>query len=562
MAGRHALAGQRVDDDLDHAGRRVRPARGRLLAQVRDQVVEHRSRPFHAADPRHRPVVAVADPHRHGVLRREAEGPVVAVIGAGAGLGRHRVGEAQRRFEAEAAGAGLVVAQDVGHQPHRHRVETRGRRRDRAVFQDADRQCLALARQRGVGGGQVEQAYLRVAEGEAETVARRVRVEPGDPGRAQEVVQRGRPAVGGQQAHRRQVQRVGQRVARGHRPVVVAVEVARFIRAGRGGERRRHVGQHRPRAGSRLEGQQIGEWLERRTGGSHRQGVVDLTRGRGKIAGPDERPHRSRPVLDHHHRPLAHLVAGQAGDMVAQAFLGERLERGVDGGVHRAAGGHRQGTHHGHQMGGVERPGRIHQPQGFGARPCQRIRRSKAQHAHPLQDPVAPGQHAFGAQVRVQPGRRLGQGDQCGAFGQRQVGQRFAEIGAGRLPGAALQVAEVCRLQPAGKDAVLGPAGFQGAGQPQFLDFPSQRAGVVAVQPHLHQLHGQRGGARDGPPVPHALAERTYRRQRVEPVMAGEPFVLRRLQGRRQHRWDIRRRQRLPEARPAPRFEGMEQRLS
>ena len=235
--GRAGIAGQRtgIGADLDlfdalGAGELA----GRLVGQgPLHEVVPDRPRTPGARHLFHRRVVSVADPHSRRQLRRVADGPGVAPMVRGAGLGRCRPGQLERVVLAKSRCARLVVSQDVGDQigvlrsQHLLSGGRLGLLEDAAGSvldaQDGDRRdALPLVGKDRVGAHQLQQGDLSCSEREAQTVIVPVQRLDAQPlGH----VQHGRHAHELEGSDRRDVQGLGQGPAQQHRAAMLAVIV-------------------------------------------------------------------------------------------------------------------------------------------------------------------------------------------------------------------------------------------------------------------------------------------------------------------------------------------------
>ena len=122
----------------------------------------------------------------------------------------------------------------------------------------------AAAREHRVGGDELIEAHLGVAQRDAEPVVGRRAVEGGEPGAIEEAQQRAHADVG-RERDRGHVLGAGQRAARQERTAILSVVVARTVEHARlrGRKVRRDVGQHGRGMPPLLERERVGERLER-----------------------------------------------------------------------------------------------------------------------------------------------------------------------------------------------------------------------------------------------------------------------------------------------------------
>src|SRR5690606_24485581 len=111
-------AGVDTDLSLDQPGGRREVLNGQALVYRLHDLVPDGGRAQVAGQAVHRAVIRVADPHADGVLRREPDGPDVAVIVGGAGLdgGGPVAAQLQRRAIPEFVRPRVGVGQDVRDQ--------------------------------------------------------------------------------------------------------------------------------------------------------------------------------------------------------------------------------------------------------------------------------------------------------------------------------------------------------------------------------------------------------------------------------------------------------------
>ena len=84
-----------------------------MLVEVIEKLVEDGAGSGDTGDFAHGLAVGVAHPDTDAELWGETEGPVVPVIGTGAGLTRHREIEVQMGVEAESGGSCGIVGEDI-----------------------------------------------------------------------------------------------------------------------------------------------------------------------------------------------------------------------------------------------------------------------------------------------------------------------------------------------------------------------------------------------------------------------------------------------------------------
>ncbi len=182
----------------------------------------------------HRVTIGVAGPDARRQIAREPDGPVVAEIGRGAGLGGGGAAQLQRAVGPEHGFAGVVIAQDVCHEKcraprdglNRLCVPIQVQRATESVCGGQDGVCLredAAIAQRAVGAREFQQRDFAAAQRQAQAIVASV---------AQAVyAQRLRPfdhAVNrhaGKQFYGRDVEAVGKRRAHRHRAAKLAVVV-------------------------------------------------------------------------------------------------------------------------------------------------------------------------------------------------------------------------------------------------------------------------------------------------------------------------------------------------
>ena len=125
---------------------------------------------------------------------------------------------------------------------------------------------LAAARERRVGGDELVEPHLGVAERDAEPVVRRVAIERREAGPQQEAQHLGHAELR-RERHGRNVLGSRQRTPRQQRPAIASVVVPRAVEDAwlRGREMRRDVGEHGRGRQALLERQRVRERLQRRS---------------------------------------------------------------------------------------------------------------------------------------------------------------------------------------------------------------------------------------------------------------------------------------------------------
>src|ERR1700693_5834734 len=93
----HELSSERMNAALHNFWRRAIPARSARCVQMIKNGMKNWPCTRYTGDFAHRRAVEISDPHAHGKLRCETDRPVIAKIGAGAGLARNRIGKTQGR---------------------------------------------------------------------------------------------------------------------------------------------------------------------------------------------------------------------------------------------------------------------------------------------------------------------------------------------------------------------------------------------------------------------------------------------------------------------------------
>ena len=262
-----------------------------------------------AAHVPHGRAAGVAHPHAHGVAAAEAHGPVVAHVLAGAGF--HGAPEAggEQRIGAEGGGTRLRVAQDVADNESGARIQRLGGAWPGAG-REGDGRHAAQVGERAVGVGQVGQRDLGAAQGQAVAViaAGLAQVETQRVELPRQCVRRDHGAG----AHRRHVERRGQRGAHADPALELAVVVLRDVQAAGGLQVGRRIVQQRG-GGEALFGNRLGvqEGLERAAGLAPAGRHVDL-RGVAQVAGgADPGQHLAAGVVEHHHGAVFDVLPPQ-----------------------------------------------------------------------------------------------------------------------------------------------------------------------------------------------------------------------------------------------------------
>ena len=299
-------------------------------------------------------------------------------------------------------------------------------------------------------------------------------------------------------AHRRHVERGGQRGARRHPALELAVVVLRDVQAAGGLQLGGRVVQQRGGGEAPLgDGLGVQKGLERAAGLARRADGIDLARAAELARGANPGQHLAAGVVQHQGGAIFNVTPAQLLDVLLQQLQCLALQPGVDGGSQRRR---RVGPRGGQQAACVVRGDAF--AGGPGAARQGRFGLHVERHAvggHP--GPAHGFQHAASA-LRHARGAGVGRAHQGG--GQR----RFAVVQA--VGGLGKQGARQCvhahqfaaqrhQVEVGLQDLVLAPAGFEPRGHHGLAELLAQAAPAGAQAQILiqqaGQLHGERAGA-------------------------------------------------------------------
>ena len=321
------------------AGRAVQSSGGGEHHGVKD-----RRRSGDAGGRLERRAIEVPDPDADGHVARIADGPVVVIRLRRPGLDGYRERKLQAPATPEDVLPRAVVGEHVGNPVRGERRDERPARAIPGVHRgecgraDQDRlEPLAASSKRRVGSHELVEAHFGVAERQAEAVVGRRPVEGRESSAREESLERGHAKIGGEHDGRH-VLGSRQRATREQRTTIAAVVVARAVEdAFLGGrEMRRHIGQHARRREPGLEGECIGEGLERGPGLAWRERPVDRATVLGVRVVPGSFPSEpfSARIVENYDRHIRGTVTIErlpmAPDDADDIALQSGIERGLD----------------------------------------------------------------------------------------------------------------------------------------------------------------------------------------------------------------------------------------
>src|SRR5262245_32883285 len=111
------MAGEWMDLRFHHTRRSGVPRGTRTIVQMLHDRVHKRSGTTHTRYAAHGCAAEISDPDAHGEFGREAESPIVAVVGTGAGFAGGGKIEAQGGVCTEGRGTSFVIVENVGDEP-------------------------------------------------------------------------------------------------------------------------------------------------------------------------------------------------------------------------------------------------------------------------------------------------------------------------------------------------------------------------------------------------------------------------------------------------------------
>ena len=233
-----------------------------------------------------------------------------------------------------------------------------------------------------------------------------------------------------------------------------------------------------------LEGEEVGEGLERGAGGAGEQGAVDLAAARVvPVAGTDQCEDFTGRIVEHDHRGVAGVGFGELL-RVPRSTIAFDLAVGAGGrwwcGWGCGSGGALpdkrmiRRSRAGAWVGSVE----LAQAERFGAGAGDGVRIVGEVAGHPVEHGGAAFEGALRVAQRVEAGGCLGQAGEQRALGEREVGERLLEKVAGRLGGSAPQSAVVEAVEVLVEDPVLVAGHLEPAGEQHFAELGGSLRGA------------------------------------------------------------------------------------
>ncbi len=202
--------------------------------------------------------------------------------------------------------------------------------------QDGDRRHAPPAVvQHGKGAGHLQQRHVAAAQGQAQPIIGRP-VERGDA-HALRLFEKAGQAHELQGLDRRDVERLGQRLADQHRAVLLAVIVPGHIRCAVGTRPRgRHIPDHGRRGPALLKGGDVGDRLDRRSRLLQRQRLVHLAVDVGvvKVGAADHGQDLAGVGSERYQGAVGGLLVLEGRHVGRDLLLGDLLQARIEGGGH------------------------------------------------------------------------------------------------------------------------------------------------------------------------------------------------------------------------------------
>ncbi len=375
----------------------------------------------------------------------------------------------------------------------------------------------ATARDHGIKPDHIAQRHPHTAQRHRQPRRRRVGQRHLHPGAAHLRHQpRGAKRLG--QAHRRDIQRLDQRIAHPHGAAKLAVEILGRIGAECSGaivDQRFGMGQ------PLIKGHAINQWLKRRSRRTQRLRHIHIALPGIAISGRAHLcQHRAVGMIGHHNRhrqrrPRARHPRGKHLNRMLQPGIDRRCNaRGIGPGGAQVIGQMRRerGKFPPRRDGGG--------PRGIGiagidrAAPHQLCQHMITRRARGLGMAVGPTRRGRLRQRHQQ--RRLGRGQPRGFLakpGARGAAHPFEIAAIGR----AVQIER--------KDFILAQPPFQRPGQLHLPQFAAPGAGGPILQ-QARDLHRQRRSPRHDTPVHRRLPRRTHQGTQIDAIVAVKPLIL------------------------------------
>lgn len=191
---------------------------------------------------------------------------------------------------------------------------------------DADRLKFAVAGECGKKVCEFDQADFGVANGEPEAVFAGIARESGDSPRLKSALKGERPAEALQEPDGGNIEGTCEGFAHRDGTLAMARIILWAIRTSVGGKFDRDVRQDRRRGVATLEGEEVGDGLDRRACGTRHGGSVYLAGAGGKVvAGANKTTDFARAIIEHNDCTIVDVMVAEFRKFIGESMLDEAI---------------------------------------------------------------------------------------------------------------------------------------------------------------------------------------------------------------------------------------------